>query len=124
MTLIRIFYNGRIEEGGGLNRIFLSEIGPNDILGFLGQGFDCDIQVDEQVFDVFEILVKYFCDIAMAAGKLSQHLVEQLYPFPMRQSQNHLNDYTCSVITSRPKETGDDTLRIRIEFNGFSLNSH
>jgi len=125
IILIRIFYNGRIEEGNRLNGVFFSEIGPNNILGFFGQGFDSDIQVGKQVLDTFEILVKYFCDITMAAGKLSQHLVEQLCELLVRQRQNHLNDYTCSVIIfSRPKKTCDDTLRIRIELNGFSLDSY
>jgi hypothetical protein len=76
------------------------------------------------VFDTFKVLVKYSCNIPMAVGKISQYMVEQLFPFCVRQGQNHLNDYTCSVIISGPEETGDDTLRIRIELNGFSLDSH
>ena len=70
------------------------------------------------------MLVKYSCDITMAAEKLSQHLLKQLCAFLVRQSQNHLNDYTCSVIISGQKETGDDTLKVRIELNGSSLDSH
>ena len=120
IALVRIFDDGRIEEGSRLNGEFLCEIGSDDVSCFLRQRFDRDIEVVKQVFYPFEILVKCSCDIAVASGKVSQDLLEQPGLLVLGHCQDHPNGCACPVLSGQ-EETGDDTPGIGVEIYGFSL---